>query len=118
MPTKVRVGSVVAKSVDANVHVKYASRLWRGIAFWGGGPQRTIHFSRSFIWFALLTHFASAVGLYKARIVPMFIFCNLGICGDSAPVFPATKQENLRYKKRCTFGFISLEHLPHGNLRF
>src|SRR5437667_3333255 len=38
MRKKVRGRSVVAKSVDANVHVKYASRLWRGIAFWGGGP--------------------------------------------------------------------------------
>ena len=32
--------------------------------------------------------------------------------------FSARDRANLRYKKRCTFGFISLEHLPHGNLRF
>jgi hypothetical protein len=34
-----------------------------------------------------------------------------------APEFSARKRENLRYNKRCTFGFISLESLIHGNLR-
>jgi hypothetical protein len=48
----------------------------------------------------------------KAPIVPLFRFCHLRIHGWSARVFLARKPENLRYKKRCTFGLIFLERQP------
>ena len=50
---------------------------------------------------------------------PFPIFLQLAPQGRHCDgTFRQRSRANLRYKKRCTFGFISLEHLPHGNLRF
>jgi len=45
----------------------------------------------------------------RARNVPSFIFCNLGHRVGGAPEFLPRQLEKLRYNKRCTFGFVSLE---------
>ena len=49
--------------------------------------------------------------------MPLFRFCHLRIQADSERLFLERKQENPRYKKRCTFGLIFLERIVHGNLR-